>query len=71
VPTQTVLAVNGVFHLFELARELQRREMLRCIYSTFHWGRLRREGLDRKYIRSFPFVHPLQLGAERFEFLHL
>lgn len=66
MPMQTVLSVNGVFHLFELARELERREMLRCIYSTYHWGRLKREGLDRQYIRSFPWIHPAQLGAQRF-----
>ena len=38
-------AVFGVFHHFELGRELQRRGLLGRIYSTFPWIRLKREGL--------------------------
>jgi glycosyltransferase involved in cell wall biosynthesis len=62
---KVVLAVNGVFHHFDLAHELARRDMLRSIYSTFHWGRLRREGLDRRYVRMFPWVHPAQIALHR------
>lgn len=63
---QVVLAVNGVFHLFELAHELDRREMLQSIFSTFHWGRLQREDLDRKYVHTFPWIHPAQFALQRF-----
>lgn len=65
-PPKVVLAVNGVFHLFDLAHELAKREMLGSIYSTFHWGRLKREGLDRKYVRMFPWIHPAQIGTQRY-----
>lgn len=61
-PPKVVLAVNGVFHHFELAHELAKRGMLSGIYSTFHWGRLKREGLAREVVRPFPWIHPAQIA---------
>lgn len=52
-----VQAVFGVFHHFELARELHRRGHLEKIYSTFPWRRLKREGLPREKVETFPWVH--------------
>jgi len=52
-------AVFGVYHHFELAHQLQRRNHLRRIYSTWPWARLRREGLPRKFVRTNPLVHTL------------
>ena len=57
--------VFGVFHHFELARELRRRGHLQAIYSTWPWRRLRREGLDRALVRSFPWLHVLEYAAGR------
>ena len=54
---QVVQAVFGVFHHFELARELDARGHLRRIYSTFPWQRLQRESLDRAKVETFPWVH--------------
>ena len=54
---EIVQAVFGVFHHFELAHELQRRGHLRRIYSTWPWARLKREGLDRSMVRTFPLIH--------------
>ncbi len=54
---QIVQAVLGVFHHFELAHQLERRGHLRKLYSTWPWRRLRREGLARKYVGAFPFIH--------------
>lgn len=65
-PPKVVLAVNGVFHHFELARELAQRDMLAKIYSTFHWGRLKREGVCRELVRPFPWIHPAQIALRRF-----
>ena len=48
--------VFGVFHHFELARELERRGHLQAIYSTWPWLRLRREGLPRERVRTFPWL---------------
>ena len=49
--------VFGVFHHFELARELERRGHLQAIYSTWPWSRLQREGLPRARVRTFPWLH--------------
>ena len=42
---RVIQAVYGVFHHFELAHQLHARKHLRCIYSTWPWMRLKREGL--------------------------
>jgi alpha-maltose-1-phosphate synthase len=54
---QIVQAVYGVFHHFELAHQLHARNHLRRIYSTWPWTRLKREGLPRELVRTFPLVH--------------
>ena len=54
---QVVQAVFGVFHHFELAHQLHRRNHLRRIYSTWPWARLKREGLPRELVKTFPLVH--------------
>jgi glycosyltransferase involved in cell wall biosynthesis len=50
-------AVFGVFHHFELARELNRRGHLDTVYSTWPWTRLKREGLPRGKVQTFPWLH--------------
>ena len=47
--------VFGAFHHFELARELDRRGHLEAIYSTWPRNRLRREGLPREKVRTYPW----------------
>jgi glycosyltransferase involved in cell wall biosynthesis len=54
---QIVQAVFGVFHHFELAHQLHARNHLRRIYSTWPWARLKREGLPRELVHTFPLVH--------------
>lgn len=59
-------AVFGVFHHFELAHQLHRYDCLQTVYSTFPWFRLRREGLPREHVETFPWIHsPLLLLARR------
>jgi starch synthase len=50
-------AVFGVFHHFELAHQLHRRNHLQKIYSTWPWARLKREGLPHSLVRCFPLLH--------------
>jgi alpha-maltose-1-phosphate synthase len=50
-------AVFGVFHHFELAHQLHRRNHLQHIYSTWPWARLKREGLPRSLVSCFPLLH--------------
>lgn len=54
---KVVQAVFGVFHHFELAHRLRARNHLQRIYSTWPWARLKREGLPRVFVRTFPLVH--------------
>jgi len=60
-----VQAVFGVFHHFELARELERRGHLSVIYSTFPWRRLAREGLSRDRVQTFPWFHTSEILLQR------
>jgi len=50
-------AVFAVYHHFDLARELHRRGHLDTIYSTWPWARLKREGLPRDKVKTFPWMH--------------
>jgi starch synthase len=58
-------AVFGVFHHFELARELDRRHHLDTVYSTWPGARLKREGLDHSKVQTFPWLHTPQLLLNR------
>jgi len=63
-----VQAVFGVFHHFELARELERRGHLEAIYSTWPWARLKREGLDHAKVKTFPWLHTSEMLLLRSRF---
>ncbi|SEB77389.1 glycosyltransferase family 4 protein [Terriglobus roseus] len=60
-----IQATFGVFHHFELARELNRRGHLERIYSTFPWKRLEREGVPHDKVETFPWLHTPQLLLSR------
>lgn len=61
-----VQAVWGVFHHFDLARELERRGHLQQIYSTFPWARLKREGIAHSKVQTFPWLHMSYFIAGRY-----
>ncbi len=65
-----VQTVFGVFHHFELARQLHQRNHLQKLYTT--WPRLRidREGLPRELVDTFPWIHGPDMLAQRFGFSH-
>ncbi|MES2391081.1 MAG: glycosyltransferase [Acidobacteriota bacterium] len=60
-----VQTVFGVFHHFELARELERRGHLERIYSTWPWRRVQREGLPKRLVETFPWLHVPDMLAGR------
>ena len=64
---RVALTTLGVFHSFELARELDQRNMLAHILSPFPWTRLRREGLPRERVRSFPLFATPYMALHRVE----
>jgi starch synthase len=61
-----VQTVFGVFHHFELARELLRRGHLETIYSTWPWMRVKREGVPREKVRTFPWLHTPEMLMLKF-----
>lgn len=69
-PLRAVLSTQGTFHFFDLARELETRNALLQIYSTYHWGRLKRESLSRDKVSCFPVVHPALMLMGRYN-IHL
>ena len=62
---RSLQAANGVFHHFELARQLDAQAHTGQIFSTFPWRRLQREGLPRGRVRTFPWIHTPQLVLAR------
>jgi alpha-maltose-1-phosphate synthase len=52
-----VQTVFGVFHHFNLARELEKRGYLERVYSTWPWQRLKREGLAHNLVETYPWLH--------------
>lgn len=55
---RVILSTIGRFHIFPLAKQLQERGCLEKIYSGFPWGKLEREGVSKKYVKTFPWVRP-------------
>ncbi len=61
-------AVFGVYHHFELAHQLHRRGHLRKLFSTWPWARLKREGLPRDLVGTFPLIHTADYLLNRTRF---
>lgn len=54
---KVALSVAGKFHTFDLARELEARDALECIFTAYPLFKLRNESLPRAKIKTFPIVH--------------
>ncbi|CAN5685520.1 hypothetical protein BH10ACI4_BH10ACI4_16450 [soil metagenome] len=63
-----VQSVFGVFHHFELGRQLHQRGHLQKIYSTWPHVRLDREGLPRDLVETFPWIHGPEMLMQRYNF---
>lgn len=50
------LSTIGIFHLFDLARELHQRQQLECIFTGYPRFKLRDEGLPQNKIDTYPWV---------------
>jgi glycosyltransferase involved in cell wall biosynthesis len=57
--------VFGVYHHFELARQLESRGHLQTVYSTWPWTRLKREGLPHSKVQTFPWLHGPEMLLRR------
>ena len=65
---KVTLSTIGRFHMFPLARELERHGVLERIYSGFPWSKLEREGVSRERVKTFPYVRPLLMGTRALPF---
>ena len=66
---QIIQTVFGVFHHFDLARELDRRGHLARIYSTWPWQRIQREGIPHDKVKTFPWIHTPEFVLRRAKLL--
>ena len=60
---KAVLTTLGKFHSFDLARQLHARGALEAIYSGYPRFKLRAEGLPRRLVRTFPYLHAPYMAA--------
>jgi starch synthase len=65
-PMRVVQTVFGVFHHFELAHQLEQRRLLHKVYSTWSWTRLKREGIAREKVETYPWLHMAEYGAHAY-----
>jgi alpha-maltose-1-phosphate synthase len=61
-----VQTVFGVFHHFDLARQLEARGHLECVFSTWPHARLNREGIPRSKVKTFPWIHTPEYLMRRY-----
>ncbi len=54
---KVALSAHGVFHTFDLARELYARGALAGVLTAYPRFKLRAEGLPQELIHSFPLIH--------------
>jgi glycosyltransferase involved in cell wall biosynthesis len=54
---RAVLTTLGRFHSFDLARQLHARDALEAIYTGYPRFKLKAEGLPRRLVRTFPYLH--------------
>lgn len=63
---KVVLATAGRFHMFALARELNKHRSLEHIFSGFPWSVLAREQIPKTKVTTFPYVRPFMMLPMRF-----
>jgi starch synthase len=64
---RVVLSTIGKFHTFDLARQIHERGALTAIFSGYPWFKLKRDGLPRQKVKTFPYLHaPYMRFAPRY-----
>jgi starch synthase len=66
---RVVQTVFGVFHHFDLARQLEARGHLEYVFSTWPHARLNREGIPRNKVKTFPWIHTPEYLMRRYGIL--
>jgi len=63
---KVVISTAGRFHLFALARELNRSGDLDRIFSGFIWSALKREDVQEEKVTTYPWFRTPYMAAGRF-----
>jgi starch synthase len=64
---RVLVSTWGRFHLFHLARQLEKHGLLQAIISTYPQFKLRSEdGIPREKIKTDPFLHTALIALQRF-----
>jgi starch synthase len=63
---KVVISTAGRFHLFALARELNRSGDLDRIFSGFAWNALKREDVQKEKVTTYPWFRTPYMAASRF-----
>jgi len=62
-PLKVVLSTAGRFHIFALAKELQALGHLNRIFTGLPWFAVKREGIERSRVTTFPYVRSFLMGS--------
>jgi len=60
---KVVLSTAGRFHIFALAKELQALGHLSHVFTGFPWFAVKREGIERSRVTTFPYVRSFLMGS--------
>jgi glycosyltransferase involved in cell wall biosynthesis len=58
---KVAISTVGKYHAFDLARQLEQRDMLACVYTGYPRFKLAQEGLPQGLLRPFPFIQMICL----------
>ena len=68
-PAKATLVCIGRFHLFDLARELQKRNMLETIFTGYPRWKLKDEDLPPGFIQTFPWLQTPYMALLKWKLL--
>jgi starch synthase len=66
---KTTMVCTGRFHIFDLARELLKRDMLKAIFTGYPGWKLNNEGIPTDRIRTFPWFQAPYMALGKLGFL--
>ncbi len=61
-----VVAAGGTNHFFHMAAQLEKRGLLRAIFSGYPRFKLRSRGVSPELIRTYPWIHTAYMALGRF-----
>jgi glycosyltransferase involved in cell wall biosynthesis len=66
---KVTISVNGKFHAFELAKQLEKRRFLERLITSYPWFKMSKEGLPKEKVASLPMKEIMQQALNFIPFL--